>query len=131
MIVSGQISANAVIFALMKLLKLTTVIEREDDWFVATCPELGVTSQGRTIEEAERMIKEAVDLLLEDADEKEIERRLNSGLKFTYFESPKTPRRRIFSAGEICDILQKRGWVRSQQSGSDIVMRKQMPAAAE
>ena len=66
----------------MKLPKLTAVIEREDDWFVATCPELGVASQGRTIEEAEKMIKEAVDLLLEDADEKEIERRLNRGFLF-------------------------------------------------
>ena len=61
----------------MKLPKLTAVIEREDGWFVATCSELGVASQGRTIEEADRMIKEAVDLLLEDADEKEIERRLS------------------------------------------------------
>jgi predicted RNase H-like HicB family nuclease len=61
----------------MKLPKLTAVIEREDDWSVATCPELGVASQGRTIEEAEKMIKEAVELLLEDADEKEIERRLS------------------------------------------------------
>ena len=55
----------------MKLPKLTAVIEREEDWFVATCPELGVASQGRTIEEAEKMIKEAVELLLEEADEKE------------------------------------------------------------
>jgi predicted RNase H-like HicB family nuclease len=46
------------------------VIEREHDWFVATCPELAVASQGRTIEEAERMIKEAVEILLEDADKK-------------------------------------------------------------
>jgi predicted RNase H-like HicB family nuclease len=67
----------------MKLPKLTAVIEREDDWFVATCPELGVASQGRSIEEAERMIKEAVDLLLEEADEKEINRRLNRGVKVT------------------------------------------------
>ena len=52
----------------MKLPKLTAVIEPEDDWFVATCPELGVASQGRTIEEA---------------DEKEIERRLNRGVKVT------------------------------------------------
>ena len=29
----------------MKLPKLTAVIEREDDWFVATCPELGVASR--------------------------------------------------------------------------------------
>ena len=71
---------------MMKLPKLTAVIEREDDWFVATCPELGVVSQGRTIEEAERMIKEAVEILLEDADEKEIERRLNRGVKVTSLE---------------------------------------------
>ncbi len=70
----------------MKLPKLTAVIEREDDWFVATCPELGVASQGRTIEEAERMIKEAVEILLEDADDKEIERRLNRGVKVTSLE---------------------------------------------
>ena len=67
----------------MKRPKLTAVIEREDDWFVATYPELGVASQGRSIEEAERMIKEAVDLLLEEADEKEINRRLNRGVKVT------------------------------------------------
>lgn len=67
----------------MKLPKLTAVIEREEDWFVATCPELGVASQGRTIEEAEKMIKEAVELLLEEAGEKEIKRRLNRGVKVT------------------------------------------------
>jgi predicted RNase H-like HicB family nuclease len=70
----------------MKLPKLTAVIEPEGEWFVATCPELGVASQGHTIEEAERMIKEAVDLLLEDADEKEIKRRLNRGVKVTSLE---------------------------------------------
>lgn len=72
----------------MKLPKLTAVIEREDDWLVATCPELGVASQVHTLEEAERMIKEAVDLLLEDADEREIERRLNRGVKVTSLERP-------------------------------------------
>jgi predicted RNase H-like HicB family nuclease len=56
--------------------EVTAVIEREEDWFVATCPELGVASQGRTIGDAEKMIKEAVELLLEEADEKEIRRRL-------------------------------------------------------
>lgn len=70
----------------MKLPKLTAVIEREDDWFVATCPELGVASQGQSIDEAEQMLKEAVGLLLEEADEKEIERRLNRGVKVTAIE---------------------------------------------
>jgi predicted RNase H-like HicB family nuclease len=77
---------DTVNFLLMKLPKLTAVIEREDDWFVATCPELGVASQGRTIEEAEKMIKEAVEILLEEADDKEIERRLNRGGKVTSLE---------------------------------------------
>ena len=64
----------------MKLPELTAVIEKEDKWYVATCPELGVASQGRTFEEAEAMIQEAVELLLEEADEAEIDRRLNRGV---------------------------------------------------
>lgn len=64
----------------MKLPKLTAVIEKEGKWYVATCPELGVASQGRTNEEAESMLQEAVELLLEEADETEIRRRLNRGI---------------------------------------------------
>ena len=70
----------------MKLPKLTVVIEKEDDWYVATCPELGVASQGRTFDEAEAMIQEAVGLLIEEADEAEIERRLNRGVKVKELE---------------------------------------------
>lgn len=65
----------------MRLPKLTVVIEREGKWFVATCPELGVASQGRTLEEAEAMIQEAVELLIDEADDAEIRRRLNRGVK--------------------------------------------------
>ena len=83
---AGRERSNALIFTTIKLPKLTAVIEREDDWLVATCPELGVASQGRTIEKAEKMIKEAVELLLEDAAEKESERRLNRGVKVTSLE---------------------------------------------
>jgi predicted RNase H-like HicB family nuclease len=70
----------------MKLPKLTVVIEKEDNWYVATCPELGVASQGRSFEEAEAMIREAVELLLEEADEAEINRRLNRGVKVKRLE---------------------------------------------
>lgn len=38
----------------------------EDGWFMASVPELpGAVTQGRTLEEAREMIKEAVELLLE------------------------------------------------------------------
>lgn len=70
----------------MKLPKLTIVIEKEDKWYVATCPELGVASQGRSFEEAEAMIREAVELLVEEADEAEINRRLNRGVKVKRLE---------------------------------------------
>jgi len=70
----------------VKLPKLTAVIEKEGKWYVANCPELGVASQGRTLEEAEAMIQEAVELLLEEADETEIKRRLNRGVKVKRLE---------------------------------------------
>ncbi len=70
----------------MKLPKLTMVIEKEGKWYVATCPELGVASQGRSFEEAEAMIQEAVEPLLEEADEAEIKCRLNRGVKLKTLE---------------------------------------------
>ncbi|HBB89807.1 MAG TPA: hypothetical protein DC047_19545 [Blastocatellia bacterium] len=70
----------------MKLPTLTAVIEKEGSWYVATCPELGVASQGRSFEEAESMIQEAVELLLKEADEAEIKRRLGRGVKVKKLE---------------------------------------------
>jgi len=46
--------------------KFTTIIIREGKWFVARCAELGVVSQGKTVLEAKKNIKEAVELYLED-----------------------------------------------------------------
>lgn len=45
----------------------TTVILQEGKWFVARCVELGVVSQGKTIEQAEKHLREAVELFLDDA----------------------------------------------------------------
>lgn len=61
-----------------KMPPLTAVIEEgEDGFFVATCPELDVVSQGKTRRQAEAMVREAVELFLEYATEKEIKRRLS------------------------------------------------------
>jgi predicted RNase H-like HicB family nuclease len=49
---------------------------RDGDAFVASCPELDVVSQGRTVETATANLKEAVELFLECADAKEVRRRL-------------------------------------------------------
>lgn len=46
--------------------KFTIVILQEDKLYVARCVELGVVSQGSTIEEAQANLKEAIELYLED-----------------------------------------------------------------
>lgn len=46
--------------------RFTTVISREGKWYVARCLELGIVSQGKTIPEAQKNLKEAVELYLED-----------------------------------------------------------------
>ena len=45
--------------------KFTAIITREENWDVAHCLELGVVSQGMTIEQAQVNLKEAVELYLE------------------------------------------------------------------
>ncbi len=58
--------------------RLTAIIERETDGYVALCPELDIASQGDTIEEARENLREALQLFFESASESEIQR-LTSG----------------------------------------------------
>ncbi len=44
----------------------TAVLRKEDDLYVAECPEVGTVSQGYTIEEAVANLKEATELYLEE-----------------------------------------------------------------
>jgi predicted RNA binding protein YcfA (HicA-like mRNA interferase family) len=37
------------------------------------------------------------------------------------------PKLRVLSASEVCKILQKHGFVRVRQTGSHIIMRRQLP----
>ncbi len=50
----------------MKERTFTAIVYREDDLFVAECPEVGAVSQGYTIEEAFENLKEATELYLEE-----------------------------------------------------------------
>ena len=63
----------------IELPSLTAVIQKEEGWFVSTCPELGVASQGKSRKEAYAMLAEAVGFWLEAASAKEIKRRLKLG----------------------------------------------------
>jgi predicted RNase H-like HicB family nuclease len=52
--------------------KFTAVITKEENWYVAHCVELGVVSQGKTIEESQNNLKEAVELYLESFGEEDL-----------------------------------------------------------
>lgn len=48
------------------MLTLTAVIHKEEDMYVAECPEVGTASQGKTTKEAVKNLKEATELYLEE-----------------------------------------------------------------
>jgi predicted RNase H-like HicB family nuclease len=50
-------------------IELTVMIWKEGTDFVSLCPELGVSSCGSDLEEAHEMLREAVELYLENARE--------------------------------------------------------------
>lgn len=50
------------------MVSFTALIWKEEEQFVALCPEIDVASQGYTIEEALANLKEAVELYLEEMD---------------------------------------------------------------
>ena len=68
--------------------KLTAIIEREGDGFVALCPELDIASQGDTIEEARANLQEALELFFEMASTEEIGTRLHGEVYVTQLEIP-------------------------------------------
>jgi len=54
----------------------TAVLHKEEDLYVAECPEVGTVSQGYTIEEAIANLKEATELYLEEFPMPEVTRPL-------------------------------------------------------
>ena len=48
------------------MVQLNAIITKEEDMYIASCPELGTVSQGSTIEEALENLKEASCLYLEE-----------------------------------------------------------------
>lgn len=49
----------------------TAIVHKEEDMYVAKCPEVGTVSQGSTIEKAVANLKEATELYLEEFPLKE------------------------------------------------------------
>jgi len=47
-------------------IKVTVVVQKEENWYVAKCIENSVASQGKTIEESLNNLREALELYYED-----------------------------------------------------------------
>jgi len=54
----------------------TAVLHREENLYVAQCPEVGTVSQGETIEEAIANLREATELYLEEFPLKDVPKSL-------------------------------------------------------
>ena len=50
--------------------EFTAIIEKDEDWYIAYCPEVpGANGQGRTIEECKASLADAISLILDDRRE--------------------------------------------------------------
>ena len=68
--------------------RLTAIIEREDDGFVALCPEFDIASEGATVEEATANLIEALARFFETASLSETARRSYREVFVTQVEVP-------------------------------------------
>ena len=66
--------------------QLTAIIEREENWYVALCPELDIASQGTTVEQARENLREALELFFETASAEEVKERLREEVYITRVE---------------------------------------------
>ncbi len=66
--------------------QLTAIIERENDGYVAFCPDVDVASQGDSIDEARNNLQEALELFFETASAAEINIRLHEEVYVTHVE---------------------------------------------
>ena len=72
--------------AMQRIEHLTAIIEREEDGYVALCPELDVASQGDSVENASHNLREALSLFFETASPSEVKERLHREVYVTHFD---------------------------------------------
>ena len=68
----------------MSVHTFTAILHKEDDLYVAECPEVSTVSQGHTVEEAIANLKEATELYLQEFPLPEISRPLVTTFEATY-----------------------------------------------
>ena len=66
--------------------RLTAIVERESEGYVALCPELDAASQGETVAEARDNLAEALALFFDTEPSGEVNRRLRGEVYVTQIE---------------------------------------------
>ena len=66
----------------------TAVLHKEEDMYVAECPEVGTASQGKTVDEALSNLKEATELYLEEFPLKETDKPILTVFEITGYGQP-------------------------------------------
>ena len=69
----------------MVIRTFTAVLHKEEDIYVAECPEVGVVSQGYAVEETVANLKEATELYLEEFPLPEVTRPLMTTFEATVY----------------------------------------------
>lgn len=68
----------------MKTRSFTAIVYREDEMYVAECPEVGTVDQGETIEQAIANLREATKLYLEEFPLSETSPRYITNIEVSY-----------------------------------------------
>ncbi|WP_375496761.1 type II toxin-antitoxin system HicB family antitoxin [uncultured Nostoc sp.] len=68
----------------MKTRSFAVLIYKEDDMYIAECPEVGTVDQGETIEQAIASLKQATQLYLEEFPLPETSPRYMTSIEITY-----------------------------------------------
>ena len=61
-----------------QICRFQAIIVREDDLYIARCPDLDITSEGDSVESARANLAEAVECFLETAEPDEVVRRMRA-----------------------------------------------------
>ncbi|MCY3557248.1 MAG: hypothetical protein OXH13_01215 [Chloroflexi bacterium] len=83
----------------MQRLTLNAAIYLQDGWYISRCTDLGIGSQGETIDHAREMLIEAVEMTLEDMSQQEYEGRLSGA----YFANSHITEEEIL---EGCELIE-------------------------
>ena len=68
----------------MKTRSFTVIVHKEDDMYIAECPEVGTVDQGETIEQAIAGLREATRLYLEEFSMPEASPRYVTRIEVSY-----------------------------------------------